>query len=178
MRVKRVDHAEAASEFIASKEHVDFHDHRLWDLRKKRDRETEAIAEWEELRSLASAIKENTLSHLADYLQEFERNAIINGVKVHWAVDATEHNELVLEILRSRGAKTLVKAKSMLTEASSSTTSRRVTSWCHRCTSCVRMSRRSLRARSEPTATTAIRTISPKASARTRGRTSCAPRPV
>ncbi len=116
MRVKRVDHAEAASEFIASKEHVDFHDHRLWDLRKKRDRETEAIAEWEELRSLASAIKENTLSHLADYLQEFEQNAIINGVKVHWAVDATEHNELVLEILRARGAKTLVKAKSMLTE--------------------------------------------------------------
>jgi L-lactate dehydrogenase complex protein LldF len=116
MRVKRVDHAEAASEFIASKEHVDFHDHRLWDLRKKRDRETESIGEWEELRSIASAIKENTLSHLADYLEEFERNAIANGIQVHWAVDGDEHNEIVLDILRSHGAKTLVKAKSMLTE--------------------------------------------------------------
>ena len=33
------------------------------------------LAEWEELRSLASAIKEHTLTHLADYLEEFERNA-------------------------------------------------------------------------------------------------------
>jgi L-lactate dehydrogenase complex protein LldF len=33
-------------------------------LRQKRDRETHGIAEWEELRSLASAIKEHTLTHL------------------------------------------------------------------------------------------------------------------
>ena len=37
------------------------HDERLWDLRQKRDREMHGIAEWEELRSLASAIKEHTL---------------------------------------------------------------------------------------------------------------------
>jgi L-lactate dehydrogenase complex protein LldF len=116
MREKRIDHAEAASEFIASEEHVEFHDRRLWDLRKKRDRESEAIPEWEELRALASAIKEHTLTHLADYLEEFERNAIRNGAQVHWAVDAVEHNEIVLDILRTRSAKTLVKAKSMLTE--------------------------------------------------------------
>ncbi|MBL8540214.1 MAG: lactate utilization protein B [Burkholderiales bacterium] len=116
MREKRIDHAEAASEFIASTEHVAFHDRRLWDLRKKRDRESESIPEWEELRRLASAIKEHTLTHLADYLEEFERNAIANGARVHWAVDAIEHNEIVLDILRNRGAKTLVKAKSMLTE--------------------------------------------------------------
>lgn len=116
MREKRIDHAEAASEFIASTEHVEFHDHRLWDLRKKRDRVVHAIPEWEELRVLASAIKEHTLTHLGDYLEEFERNAIANGAHVHWAIDATEHNEIVLDILREGGAKTLVKAKSMLTE--------------------------------------------------------------
>jgi L-lactate dehydrogenase complex protein LldF len=35
---------------------------------------------------------------------------------VHWAVDAAEHNEVVYNILRARGAKSLVKAKSMLTD--------------------------------------------------------------
>lgn len=116
MREKRIDHAEAASEFITSTEHVEFHDRRLWDLRRKRDRESESIPEWEELRVLASTIKEHTLTHLADYLEEFERNALKNGAQVHWALDAVEHNEIVLDILRTRGAKTLVKAKSMLTE--------------------------------------------------------------
>ena len=82
---KRVDHSEAASKFIKAKDHVEFHDGRLWDLRGKRDRESTALPEWEELRTLASGIKEHTLTHLARYLEEFERNAIANGAKVHWA---------------------------------------------------------------------------------------------
>ena len=114
--MKRIDHAEASSKFIKAKDHIDFHDKRLWDLRQKRDRESESLPEWQELRTLASQIKEHTLTHLADYLEEFERNAQRNGVTVHWARDAAEHNQLVYDLLRTRGAKTLVKAKSMLTE--------------------------------------------------------------
>ena len=113
---KRVDHAEASSRFIAAKDHIAFHDQRLWDLRKKRDRESEEIPEWEELRSLASAIKEHTLTHLADYLEQFEQNAIKNGARVHWARDAAEHNQIVFDILSARGVRTLVKSKSMLTD--------------------------------------------------------------
>ena len=112
----RVDHAEASSRFIAAKDHIAFHDQRLWDLRQKRDREAEEIPEWEELRSLASAIKEHTLANLADYLEQFERNAIKNGARVHWARDAAEHNQIVLDILSSHGVRTLVKSKSMLTD--------------------------------------------------------------
>ena len=97
--MKRIDHAEGSSRFIKAKDHIEFHDRRLWDLRKKRDRETEAMPEWESLRSLASAIKEHTLTHLADYLEEFERNATKNGVTVHWARDAAEHNAIVFGIL-------------------------------------------------------------------------------
>jgi L-lactate dehydrogenase complex protein LldF len=114
--MKRLDHAEAASRFIASEKHEAFHDQRLWDLRLKRDREARHIPEWEELRDLASAIKEHTLAHLADYLEEFERKATANGVKVHWARDAAEHNQIVHDILSARGTRTLVKSKSMLTE--------------------------------------------------------------
>ena len=114
--MKRLDHAGAASRFIADEKHLAFHDAKLWDLRKKRDREAHGIPEWEELRQLASDIKEHTLAHLADYLEEFERNATKNGVKVHWARDAAEHNQIVFDILAARNAKTLVKSKSMLTE--------------------------------------------------------------
>ena len=114
--VKRVDHAEAASKFIGATHRLEFHDKRLWDLRQKRDRESEAIPEWEVLRTLASGIKEHTLTHLADYLEEFERNASANGMVVHWARDAAEHNQVVFDILSSRQASTLVKSKSMLTD--------------------------------------------------------------
>ena len=114
--MKRIDHSEAASKFIKAGDHLEFHDKRLWDLRKKRDRESEHLPEWEELRTLASAIKEHTLSHLAGYLEEFERNAIANGATVHWARDAAEHNQLVHDIMAQRGARVLVKSKSMLTD--------------------------------------------------------------
>jgi L-lactate dehydrogenase complex protein LldF len=114
--MKRVDHAEASSVFLKSTTHAEFHDQRLWDLRQKRDREAHAIPEWEELRNLASAIKEHTLSHLADYLEQFERNAIANGMRVHWARDAAEHNQIVFDLLESHGARVLVKSKSMLTD--------------------------------------------------------------
>ena len=113
---RRVDHAEAAKRFIAAPEHLKFHDDRLWDMRKKRDAQAYAMPEWEELRGLASRIKEHTLTHLDTYLEQFEAAARANGVTVHWAVDGAEHNRIVLGILRDRGAKTLIKSKSMLTE--------------------------------------------------------------
>ena len=114
--MRPVDHAEASSHFIEATAHLEFHDRRLWDLRLKRDREAHGIAEWEELRNLASAIKEHTLSHLADYLEQFEAQAIKNGAHVHWARDASEHNQAVYDILAAHDAKTLVKSKSMLTD--------------------------------------------------------------
>src|SRR5246127_661818 len=92
------------------------HDARLWDLRQKRDREMHVITEWEVLRALASAIKEHTLTHLDEYLEQFEAQALSNGVHVHWARDAAEHNRTVHGILRDHGARSLIKSKSMLTE--------------------------------------------------------------
>ena len=108
--------AEAANRFIAATQHAKMHDERLWDLRQKRDREMHGLTEWEDLRDLASAIKEHTLVHLDRYLEQFEANARANGVHVHWARDAAEHNRTVLGILRDHGARRLIKSKSMLTE--------------------------------------------------------------
>jgi L-lactate dehydrogenase complex protein LldF len=111
-----VDQAKRAAEFIEDRTHEPRFDELIWMLRQKRDKAALEVAEWEQLRDLASAIKEHTLSNLAHYLEAFEANAQRNGTKVHWARDAHEHNEIIYEILRSKNADTLVKAKSMLTE--------------------------------------------------------------
>jgi L-lactate dehydrogenase complex protein LldF len=111
-----IDQAEAAERFLAAPRHQQQHDTRLWTLRQRRDDQMWAMPEWEEMRSLASAIKEHTLCHLDAYLEMFEDNAKANGVVVHWARDGAEHNRIVLDVLQRRGAKTLIKSKSMLTE--------------------------------------------------------------
>ncbi len=109
-------HAQAADRFTADVDRTTWHDQALWFVRQKRDRMTYALPEWEQLRELASQIKNHTLSRLDTYLEEFERNAQANGVQVHWAADAHEHNKIVLQILRENNASRLVKSKSMLTE--------------------------------------------------------------
>jgi L-lactate dehydrogenase complex protein LldF len=109
-------HAAAATTFLRDAERTAWHDQAIWFVRRRRDAAAQAVPEWEGLRDLASAIKRHTVSHLALYLEAFERSAKRNGVTVHWARDAAEHNAIVLGILRARGARRLVKSKSMLTE--------------------------------------------------------------
>ncbi len=109
-------HAEAAERFTADSNRTTWHDETLWFVREKRDRMAYKLPEWEQLRELASEIKNHALSRLDEYLVEFERNAQANGVHVHWAADAKEHNEIILSIVRQRSAQRVVKSKSMLTE--------------------------------------------------------------
>ncbi|MDR1981881.1 MAG: lactate utilization protein [Tannerellaceae bacterium] len=109
-------HAQEAARFIANKKQEQWHNETLWQVRRKRDRLAMDIPEWEVLREWASGIKMHTLSHLDRYLERFAANAEANGVKVHWAKDGEEHNEIVYGILKERGVKKLVKSKSMLTE--------------------------------------------------------------
>ncbi len=111
-----IDHDEAAQRFIAAPQHESTHDERLWDLRQKRDGQMHGIPEWEELRHHASQIKEHTLAHLGDYLEQFSDAAAANGVHVHWARDGAEHNRIVQSIMSDHGARSIIKSKSMLTE--------------------------------------------------------------
>ena len=109
-------HAEAAERFIENKEQESWHNETLWLVRVKRDNMAMAVPEWEELRELANKIKMHTITHLHKYIQQFAENAEANGVIVHWAKDAKEHNEIVYDILKKHNTKKLVKSKSMLTE--------------------------------------------------------------
>ena len=109
-------HAKKAAEFLRNPDKVTRHDQTFWSVRAKRDTLAYELEEWEELREAASQIKKHTVTHLADYLEEFERNATKNGAIVHWANDADEYNAIVMDIMRSHGVKKVVKGKSMLTE--------------------------------------------------------------
>ena len=94
-----MNHSEAATKFNLDEQKVNWHDKALWFVRHKRDTAVHKVKGWEELRSLASQIKANVLSNLDEYLIQFEKSALSNGVQVHWASDADEHNEIVLNIL-------------------------------------------------------------------------------
>ena len=110
------DHAELSTIFNKDEKRVDWHDKTLWFVREKRDVASRRIPQWEDLREQASNIKMNVLDNLHTYLLEFEKNALANGVSVHWASTPAELNERVLRIIRDSGETKLVKSKSMLTE--------------------------------------------------------------
>lgn len=109
-------HAQKAAAFIDNESRTDWHDASLWMVRQKRDRASRGIEEWEALRQKGSDIKDHVLAHLDTYLLEFEEKARANGVHVHWAADAGEHNAIISGILRKHNACKVVKSKSMLTE--------------------------------------------------------------
>lgn len=109
-------HSNAAEQFNRDEARVNWHDEALWFIREKRDKAVKQIPEWELLRGVASDIKDNVLTNLDVYLSEFEANAMKNDIKIHWAADASEHNQIVLDIIRQHGVQKMVKSKSMLTE--------------------------------------------------------------
>jgi L-lactate dehydrogenase complex protein LldF len=112
----KVAHPTLAADFVSNAERAAWHDQALWFVRAKRDKAARSVPEWELLRATASHIKAHTLSRLADYLEQFETNALRLGAHVHWAETADDHNRIVLDILQKHNARRIVKSKSMLTE--------------------------------------------------------------
>ncbi len=70
----------------------------------------------QELRDLSTAIRSRSLLRLPELLEQLEASCTKNGIQVHWAETCEQANELILGLLRARGAKTLVKGKSMVSE--------------------------------------------------------------
>lgn len=109
-------HADKAKLFLADEERAAWFDQAVWRARINRDSHARQVPEWENLRELASQIKDNVLSNLGEYLIQFEEKARQNGARVHWAADAGSHNQIVLDILQKQKIRKVVKSKSMLTE--------------------------------------------------------------
>lgn len=116
MHSANAKHADLSQVFNRDEARVNWHDETLWWIRQKRDKAAHGIEQWELLRQTASNIKDYVLGNLGNLLEQFESAARANGVTVHWAADAAEHNRIVHGLLKQNNVTQLVKSKSMLTE--------------------------------------------------------------
>jgi L-lactate dehydrogenase complex protein LldF len=82
----------------------------------RRREAADRLPEFEELRDSARDIKDHTLAHLDLYLEAYEERVIRHGGHVHYAVTAADARQIVLDICRRLGARTVTKGKSMIAE--------------------------------------------------------------
>lgn len=75
-----------------------------------------AMPDSDALRQRARAIKDAALANLDEHLQTLAASVERSGGHVHYAADATDARKIVIDILRARGAKRVVKSKSMTSE--------------------------------------------------------------
>jgi L-lactate dehydrogenase complex protein LldF len=68
------------------------------------------------LRQRCMQIRANALSKLPELLEQLESQCQAQGIQVHWAETTEEANAIVLDILKSHKAESLVKGKSMVSE--------------------------------------------------------------
>jgi L-lactate dehydrogenase complex protein LldF len=75
-----------------------------------------ALADSDALRDHAKRIKEHTLAHLDQYLEQLEASVLKLGGKVHWAATADDARRIIVDIAKQAGCKRAVKSKSMTSE--------------------------------------------------------------
>ena len=68
------------------------------------------------VRRIAGEIKQHVVENLDTYLPAVEAKLQANGVHVHWAATGDSACATVLKIMQDRGAKKMVKAKTMVSE--------------------------------------------------------------
>ena len=105
-----------AAELLPTGPRLTAHDAAVFALREKRDAAGLAEPDFERLREYARVAKAFALDHLDLNLERFEAQATAAGARVHWAEDALALDRIVHELLEARGARRVVKSKSMLTE--------------------------------------------------------------
>jgi L-lactate dehydrogenase complex protein LldF len=85
-------------------------------IRLKRAEAVAEVPDWEELRRAAATIKDFALYGLADLLRELESQVEKRGGHVHWARDAEEANQIIIDLVKATGAHEVLKVKSMTTQ--------------------------------------------------------------
>lgn len=76
----------------------------------------DVLPDYQELRTQANRIKAHAIDNLDWFLEEFERNVQAHGGKVVWCESGTEVADFILKLAKERGARLVVKSKSMTTE--------------------------------------------------------------
>ncbi|GGH61344.1 LutB/LldF family L-lactate oxidation iron-sulfur protein [Rothia aerolata] len=87
-------------------------------IRTKRANVVGELPDWQDLRTAGSMIKQRVMANLPEYLEMFEKNFTAAGGHVHWARNATEANQIALDIIKAEGVNEIIKIKSMATAES------------------------------------------------------------
>jgi L-lactate dehydrogenase complex protein LldF len=75
-----------------------------------------AFKDWQSARQTAAEIKWDAINHLDTHLVEFADKLEANGAKVHWASNAQQARDIIMGIVRDKGARSIVKSKVMTGE--------------------------------------------------------------
>jgi L-lactate dehydrogenase complex protein LldF len=81
-----------------------------------RDKRKASFQDWQGARQLAAETKWEAVNHLDQYLEEFVAKIEARGTKVHWASNAAQAREIVLQIVGDKKAKSVIKSKAMTSE--------------------------------------------------------------
>src|SRR3954469_24585622 len=74
------------------------------------------LPDYQDLRTHANLLKKHTIDNLDYYLEQVEANVTAHGGKVVFCNDGIEVADFILNLAKQRGAKLIVKSKSMTTE--------------------------------------------------------------
>ncbi|HXG48512.1 MAG TPA: LutB/LldF family L-lactate oxidation iron-sulfur protein [Methylomirabilota bacterium] len=88
----------------------------LLKYQETRAKQQASFQDWPAARQAAAEAKWEAINHLDQYLEQFEANLIRRGAQVHWARHGEEARAIILDLLRQRRARTIIKSKSMATE--------------------------------------------------------------
>ncbi|HEX4757441.1 MAG TPA: LutB/LldF family L-lactate oxidation iron-sulfur protein [Terracidiphilus sp.] len=82
-------------------------------IQAKRAKLVAEKTDWQELRAAGAAIRAHALENLGTYLEQFEARCTAAGGRVHWATDAAEARQIILNLLREENASEVIKIKTM-----------------------------------------------------------------
>lgn len=85
-------------------------------LRTRRLDAAEELGNWEEWRSLGEEIRQHVLKNLDFYLYQLSEKVSERGGHVYFAQTAEEARNYIHNVIKEKGAKKIVKSKSMVTE--------------------------------------------------------------
>jgi L-lactate dehydrogenase complex protein LldF len=81
-----------------------------------RDKTRGAFQDWPAARQAAAEIKWEAVNHLDRYLEEFVAKLEARGARVHWASTGPQARDIILDIVRQKQAKCIIKSKAMTSE--------------------------------------------------------------
>ena len=81
-----------------------------------RDQRKASYQDWQGARQLAAETKWQAVNHLDQYLEQFVAKLESRGTKVHWAGNAAQAREIILQIVQDKKARSVIKSKAMTSE--------------------------------------------------------------